>query len=69
MSIQLNIRLIQLRRKAGLTQNQLAADSALAHHNICRHERGKHSPSLDSAIKYAIFYDITLDELVFGEKL
>ena len=46
----------------------LAADSALAHHNICRHERGKHSPSLDSVIKYAIFYSLTLDELVFGEK-
>ena len=61
------IRLIQIRKAQGLTQQGLS-DAALLHINqIRRYEAGTAQPTLEGLIKLAQALHVSLDELVFKE--
>lgn len=52
------------RRKANLSQQELAALIGTSQQNISRWEKGEVEPSITFCIKLADYYGITLDELV-----
>ena len=58
-------KLKELRKSAGLTQEQLASKLGLSRVNYTRYEVGAVRPDYETIILLADFYDISLDEL-FG---
>jgi ribosome-binding protein aMBF1 (putative translation factor) len=56
-------RIRQARRKAGLTQKELAERSGLRQSHISRLERGRHSPSFVTVEKIAKALDIPVSQL------
>lgn len=52
------------REQAGLSQLELSHKTGISHHNINRWEKGEVLPNIDFCVKLAVFYGITLDELV-----
>jgi transcriptional regulator with XRE-family HTH domain len=64
MTIQTANRLIALRKKQGMSQEQLAEALNLSRQAVSKWERGESSPDTDNLIALAEIYDISLDELV-----
>lgn len=60
------IRLIQIRKEQGLTQQGLAEASELHINQIRRYEAGTSQPTLEGLIKLAKALHVSLDELVFS---
>jgi transcriptional regulator with XRE-family HTH domain len=60
------VRLTQFRERAGLSVTQLAKHSGIDYMQISRYETGRTLPSLDSAIRLATVFRVSLDELVTG---
>lgn len=60
-------RLIQVRKKRGLTQNALAELTGLNVSQIYRWESGTSRPILEGVIKLAKALHVSIDELVFEE--
>ena len=60
----LTINLWLLRREYNLTQKQLATMLSLKQTTYSGYERGWHEPNIETLIKIADFYGITLDRLV-----
>ena len=58
--------LLQLRKKRGLTQQQLADAAGIHVNQIKRYEAGTTQPTLEVLIKFTKALHIGLDELVFG---
>lgn len=58
-------RLIQLRKAADLTQQDLAETAALHVNQIRRYEAGTAQPTLEALIRLAKALHVTLDNLVF----
>lgn len=56
-------KLKECRKKAGLTQEQVAAALNTAQHQIHKYETGKQELSFARAIDLADLYHVTLDEL------
>ena len=62
MDIKTKIR--ELRLSKGLTQSELAAAIGVHKNAIVNYELGLRTPALEIALLLAVFFDITLDELV-----
>ncbi|HIW77420.1 MULTISPECIES: helix-turn-helix transcriptional regulator [Gordonibacter] len=57
-------RLIQMRRRRGLSQGDLARALGLSRQAVSKWERGESSPDTNNLIALATLYGVTLDELV-----
>lgn len=68
MTIEMANRLYELRRKQGLSQEELAEKLGVSRQAVSKWERGEASPDTDNLIALAGIYGVSLDELVFGKK-
>lgn len=57
-------RIKRLRKKNGLTQEQLAKRSGLSHGYLARLEIGMHDPSLNTLVKLAKALKVTVGDLL-----
>ena len=68
MTIETANRLYELRKKQGLSQEELAEKLGVSRQAVSKWERSEASPDTDNLIALAKIYDLTLDELIYGEK-
>lgn len=61
-------KLKHLRENKGLTQKQLAEDVGISHSTIQELENAKRTPSLQSVLRLAEHFGISVEELLGGEK-
>ena len=59
-------RLQRLRWQRGWTQVQLAARTELSYKHVAEHENNHYKPSLNTLVRYAKAFDISLSELLKG---
>lgn len=64
MNIKISNRLIELRKKYGYSQEQLAEKLGLSRQAVSKWERAEASPDTDNLICLAKLYNISLDELL-----
>lgn len=57
-------RLLQKRKKAGFTQNEIASRLQITQSTYAGYETGKSKPSIDMLTKIADLYDTSIDYLV-----
>jgi len=57
-----------LRKDENLTQMQVSSILKIDRSNIANYERGKRLPPIESLIKIADFFNVSLDYLVLGKK-
>ena len=67
--MEFNEKLQELRKKKGLTQEELAARLYVSRTAVSKWESGRGYPSLDSLREIAKFFHVTVDELLSGEEL
>lgn len=67
MDAQIANRLADLRRKAGLSQEALAAKLGVSRQAVSKWERSEASPDTNNLIALASLYSVTLDELLYGK--
>ena len=67
MDAQIANRLADLRRKAGLSQEALAAKLGVSRQAVSKWERSEASPDTDNLIALASLYSVTLDQLLYGK--
>lgn len=60
-------RLENLREKAGYTKKDMSKELNFSANVYGEYERGKVKPSLDTVVRLATFFNVTLDYLVFGK--
>ncbi|MGT2911128.1 helix-turn-helix domain-containing protein [Streptococcus cameli] len=58
----------ELRLENGLTQEQFAEDFAVSNRTVSRWENGVHLPDLGLLIAIAQFYNVSINELIDGER-
>ena len=58
----------ELRRKKGLTQEQLAEEFHTTNRSISRWENGRNMPDISLLVELADFYDVDVRELIDGER-
>ena len=68
MTSEIATRLYELRKKHNLSQEELAEKLGVSRQAVSKWERSEASPDTDNLISLAKLYNLTLDELVFGEK-
>lgn len=66
MNVETANRLVQLRKKRGYSQEELAEKLGLSRQAVSKWERAEASPDTDNLIALSKLYGITLDELVTG---
>ncbi len=64
MNIEIANRLVELRKKNGLSQEELAAKIGLSRQAVSKWERAEASPDTDNLICLAKLYGVSLDELL-----
>ena len=64
MTIEIADRLIQLRKKHGLSQEELADKLGLSRQAVSKWERAEASPDTDNLICLAKLYGVSIDELL-----
>ena len=64
MTIDIAYRLVELRRKNGFSQEELAEKLGLSRQAVSKWERAEASPDTDNLIALARLYGVSLDELV-----
>ncbi len=64
MNIKIADRLVELRKKNGLSQEQLAEKLGLSRQAVSKWERAEASPDTDNLICLAKLYNVSLDELL-----
>lgn len=64
MNIKVANRLVELRKKSGLSQEQLADKLGLSRQAVSKWERAEASPDTDNLICLAKIYNVSLDELL-----
>lgn len=64
MNIKVANRLVELRKKSGLSQEQLADKLGLSRQAVSKWERAEASPDTDNLICLAKLYNVSLDELL-----
>lgn len=57
--------LAKLRRKKGLTQEEVSKRLGIPRSTLGNYEKGRREPNLDTVRKFASFYEVSFDEL-FG---
>ena len=62
-------KLQELRKSRGMTQEELAEALFVSRTAVSKWESGRGWPSIDSLKAISTFFDITIDELLSGEKL
>ena len=62
-------KLQELRKKRGLTQEELAEALYVSRTAISKWESGRGYPSIDSLKEISNYYSVTIDDLLSGEKL
>jgi len=67
--MEFNEKLQELRKKKGLTQDELAEILFVSRAAISKWESGRGYPNIDSLKAIARFYRVTIDELLSGEEL
>ena len=67
--MEFNTKLQELRKKQGLTQEQLAESLCVSRTAISKWESGRGYPNIDSLKDIAKFFSVTIDELLSGEEL
>lgn len=67
--MEFNEKLQELRKKRGLTQEELAESLYVSRAAISKWESGRGYPNIDSLKMIASFFDLTVDELLSGEEL
>ena len=68
MNIEIANRLVQLRKKNGLSQEELADKLGLSRQAVSKWERAEASPDTDNLICLAKLYGVSLDELLSTEQ-
>ena len=68
MTIEIANRLLEYRKKSGLSQEELAEKLNISRQSVSKWERGEASPDTDNLIQLSKIYGITLDELINVEK-
>lgn len=64
MNIEIANRLVELRKKSGLSQEDLAAKLGLSRQAVSKWERAEASPDTDNLICLAKLYNVSLDDLL-----
>jgi transcriptional regulator with XRE-family HTH domain len=64
MNIEIANRLVQLRKKNGLSQEELAEKLGISRQAVSKWERAESSPDTDNLISIAKLYNVSLDELL-----
>ena len=67
--MEFNIKLQELRRQKGLTQEELAARLCVSRTAISKWESGRGYPNIDSLKAIAQVFSVTIDELLSGDEL
>lgn len=57
-------RLLDLRQKANLTQEEVSEKSGIGYRSYRRYESGEREPNVSALIKMADFYGVSIDFLV-----
>lgn len=65
--MQIGEKLYQLRKMAGITQEQLAIQLNVSRQTISKWEAGTSTPDIDSVVKISKLFQISLDELLLNE--
>ena len=68
MTIETANRLLELRKKHNLSQEELAEKLGVSRQAVSKWERSEASPDTDNLIALAKLYGLSLDELIYGEK-
>lgn len=67
MNISTANRLFELRKKSGLSQEQLAEKIGVSRQAVSKWERAEASPDTDNLVLLAKLYSVSLDELLLGD--
>lgn len=67
MTLETANRLFELRKKNGLSQEELAEKLGVSRQAVSKWERSEASPDTDNLIALAKLYGLTLDELIYGK--
>lgn len=67
MNLKVSERLFMLRKKQGLSQEELAEKIGVSRQAVSKWERGEASPDTDNLILLSKLYGISLDELLLGD--
>ncbi len=68
MTIETANRLYELRKKHGLSQEELAEKLGVSRQAVSKWERSEASPDTDNLISLAKIYGLSLDELIYGKE-
>jgi len=68
MNIEIANRLLELRKKNGLSQDELASKLGISRQSVSKWERAEASPDTDNLICLAKIYNISLDELLSNDE-
>lgn len=68
MTIEIANRLVELRRKSGLSQVELADKLGISRQSVSKWERAESSPDTDNLICLAKIYGVSLDELLRSDQ-
>lgn len=66
--MEFNKKLYELRKKNGISQEELANEINVTRQTISKWELGESTPDMEKLIALSNFFDTTLDELVLGKK-
>ena len=67
--MELNEKLQELRKQRGLTQAELARALYVSRTAVSKWESGRGTPNIDSLKQIAVFFSVSVDELLSGEQL
>lgn len=67
--MELNERIQELRKRKGLTQEELAQELFVSRTAVSKWESGRGYPNIDSLKAIAKFFGVTIDELLSGDEL
>lgn len=65
--MELERRLVELRKEKNLSQEELAEKLYVSRQTISNWERGKTYPDIDSLLLMATYFDVSLDNLIKGD--
>lgn len=68
MTIEVANRLLELRKKSGMSQEELADKLGISRQSVSKWERAESSPDTDNFIALAKIYNVSLDELLLGKE-